>query len=372
LNCLSRVLLIGLAGVAFASCESDPQIHPPQSAFAQAASLIASQQPKAVFSNENHEDDVTRYLSACWLDVLSQDLRFTALAAETFHFDEPIDPNPYAIDRLNGYYIFNHHFDDLFHVAGANELSLVAYDSFDQPLVSVLDLEAAGFEPSSWNIRDRTAAMNLLTWVAQTDTVGPIFVHTGPGHILRANISRPNGFTTGVAGHLQDLSGITALSIDNATSELSDFWADRFFPCPALVDFEAFSIVVEFQANRLHCIDKSDFKPHRRVYDVSVVDRPALGDNGFVEPTGQCGHRLIIKLPVPNMTELSNTETVRLSIMQTDGMGRYVSTWRQTLADLGQAEVTAYPFATGESTLIWEIIPGRDGQDSSVIENIEF
>lgn len=349
-----------LSLISCRACDVQGQAVFSGSAIAQAAEHIRAYGPKFIVSNEAHSDGVTRFISACFYSELTELLHVPMLAAETLRAAESIELHPYDHTRIQGYYISSPHFDDLFHLAGQSAATLQGYDRVGPATVDRRSLAEAGYHPSRWNIRDRSSAMILLAALDRQELDGAVFVHVGPGHADREFHTRNGGLTTGLAGHLQDLSGARVVSIDNALSELSDFWTDKFFPCPSHVDFEVVSIVVQVRANVVHCIRKSDFKPHRPIHDINVVDRPAARSNGFVAPEGWiCNHRTVFSGPIPEA--LADSAALRVTVMQRDGVGRYVQGWREHVERPLPAQVSLYPLATDEMTVIWEALD-EDGQ----------
>ena len=353
---LSRSLISVSTALAACACGSPPS-SAPSSAIENVSRLIARYQPVAVFSNEAHSDDATRFLSACWFDAISQNTPVSVFAAEAFSFRSPITPDPYDHRRLDGSYHHNAHFRDMIHVAGENRAVLAGYDFSNAPLVGRSSLRQAGYVSSRWNVRERSGAIRLRALWEDSAGSGSMFVHVGLGHINRIPIQRAGGVETGVAGHFARLVNERVLSIDNAMSELSDFRVDRFFDCPDVVDFERYSVVVEFNADRFHCLAKDDFKPHRRAFDISVVDRPVLGVNGYVLDAGSlCPHRRTAVVEAPANIGLSQGQSLRLRIMQTDGIGRRIETWKEIFATPPADPMLIHPLATDNATVIWDLL----------------
>ncbi len=346
-----------------------------------AARLIADQQPVAVFSNEHHDDGVTRYLSACWLDSLSETLNFGAVAAESFSFESPVRRRTTQIDQIDGFYVRDPHFNDVIHVGGEINAYFLGYDfSRVEPGATDAELEDRGIAANRWNRRDRSGAIRLLESIQHLNVQDSIFVHVGPGHSQRHSIQRANGVERAIAGHFEDLlaertissqgtarNHTQVVSIDNALADSSDFRRELFYPCGEVVVFAYETIIVEYQADRIHCIQKADFRHDDRFHDVIVIDRPSAASNGFVMGLSTiCGHRRAVEIAIPQDIALQSGQSLRLSIRQHDGAGRYVLSWVSPNVQPGDLQVTAYPFETGPANLVWELVSGGNRPTQSV------
>lgn len=146
-----------------------------------------------VILNEDHNDPYTRLISSCFIPHLNKE-GFSVLAAETF-----ATPNP-ALLQINptlpgmGYYTNSPNFDLIIDAARAYDWRLLAYETPKAYRYPDRYLDEAGLRPQINNVREFTAAQNILFHL-KNNPKDRLFLHVGHAHVYKGHTLGTDGYT---------------------------------------------------------------------------------------------------------------------------------------------------------------------------------